>query len=173
MTRRRPHRLLILVVALVATSGGAATADVRPTAREGAAHAVPLFGPVVRVWDAPEDKPFAAGHRGVDVAAPLGTPVHASADGVVSFAGNVAGNRTVSVDHPDGVRTTYSFLEAIVAVQGGAVAAGDVVGTVGTGHPGLGLPPHVHLSARRGEVYFDPVTIYVGTSYTDLVELVA
>jgi murein DD-endopeptidase MepM/ murein hydrolase activator NlpD len=166
-------RSLLIVVIVLASVADGATADVRPTPREGAVHAVPLFGTVVRAWDAPEDRPFAAGHRGIDVAAPDDTPVRASAAGDVSFAGSVAGNRTVSIDHPDGVRTSYSFLGTIVAHRGDVVALGDVVGTVGTGHPSEGLPPHVHVSARRGETYFDPVEIYVGTSYADLVELVA
>jgi murein DD-endopeptidase MepM/ murein hydrolase activator NlpD len=173
MRARGPRRLAIVVAVLLASKVGAATADVRPTAREGAEHAVPLFGTVIHAWDAPEDEPFAAGHRGIDVAAPAGAPVRASAAGVVSFAGNVAGNRTVSVDHPDGVRTTYSFLGTIAAHRGDAVAGGDDLGTVGIGHPNEGVPPHVHLSARRGDVYFDPVEIYVGTSYSDLVELIA
>lgn len=169
----------VSLVALIAAAEPAvpapasAASEVRPTAREGAGHAVPLFGVAVRMWTAPEDAPFAAGHRGIDVAAPAGTPVRASGPGVVSFAGNVAGNRTVTVDHPDGVRTSYSFLGTIAAHRDDVVALGDVVGTVGTGHPNEGLPPHVHLSARRGETYVDPVPLYVGTSYADLVELAA
>jgi murein DD-endopeptidase MepM/ murein hydrolase activator NlpD len=165
--------LVAVIAAAVPAISAPASAEIRPTAREGAGHAVPLFGTTVRMWNAPEDQPFAAGHRGIDVAAPEGTPVRASGAGVVSFTGNVAGNRTVTVDHPDGVRTSYSFLGTIVAHRNDVVALGDVVGTVGAGHPNEGLPPHVHLSARRGETYFDPVQLYVGTSCADLVELVA
>jgi murein DD-endopeptidase MepM/ murein hydrolase activator NlpD len=166
---RRVAAAVLLVIAICVVPAGA---DVRAP-REGASHAVPLFGSLVRRWDAPEDRPFAPGHRGLDVAAAVGTPVRSSAPGVVSFAGSVAGNRTVSVDHPEGVRTTYSFLGTIEAHRGDTVALGDMLGTVGAGHPEDGLPSHVHLSARRSEVYFDPVEIYVGTSYSDLVELVA
>jgi murein DD-endopeptidase MepM/ murein hydrolase activator NlpD len=166
-------RAAIAVVLLIATSIPQASAEVRATPREGAPHAVPVGGELVAPWDAPEDRPFAPGHRGLDVAAPPGTPVRASAPGTVSFAGSVAANRTVSVDHAGGVRTSYSYLGTIDVGRGDVVALGDIIGTIGTGHPDDDLPPHVHLSARRSDVYFDPVELYVGTSYSDLVELVA
>jgi murein DD-endopeptidase MepM/ murein hydrolase activator NlpD len=166
---RRAVVLLLVASALVAPR---AAAELRPTAREGARHAVPLFGTVVHAWDAPDDNPFAAGHRGIDVAAPSGTPVRASAPGLVTFAGTVAGNRNVSVDHEGAIRTTYSFLASIAVKKGATVEQGDVVGTVGAGHPGSGLPPHVHLSARRDGVYFDPVWIYLGSSESDLLAIV-
>src|SRR5260370_925523 len=56
--------------------------------------------------------------------------------------------------------------------KGQRVLRGDGVGDVGPGR-GTSLPPNVHLSARRNNVYFDPLELYVGTSYADLVELVA
>src|ERR1700752_2724676 len=121
-----------LVAALVAgtlASTSATGADPMPRPREGAVHSVPLFGTVVRPYDAPEN-PFAPGHRGVDVGAPTGTAVMASVDGVVSFAGNVAGNLTVTVDHAGNVKTSYSFLGSIALKKGAHVLRGDVVGRV-------------------------------------------
>jgi murein DD-endopeptidase MepM/ murein hydrolase activator NlpD len=131
---------------------------------------VPLYGELVRVFDAPPN-PFAAGHRGVDVAASEGSPVRASAPGVVSFAGSVAGNLSVTIDHGGGLLTSYSFLGGTSVRRGAAVARGDVVGTVGRGHPTEGLPPHVHLSARRDGFYFDPLELYVGSGWSDLLSL--
>ncbi len=164
-------RLVAAVVASFAIALPAgATAD-QPIAREGASHAVPLYGELVRVYDAPED-PYAPGHRGVDVSAPLETPVRASAPGIVSFAGSVAGNRSVTVDHGNGLLTSYSYLGAISVTKGTPVEQGEIVGTVGAGHPGSSLPPHVHLSARRDGFYFDPMELYVGDSYSDLLSLV-
>lgn len=148
-----------------------ATAELRPTAREGADHAVPLYGELARVWTAPDDNPYAPGHRGLDVAAPVGSPVRASAPGVVSFAGNVAGNRSVTVDHGRGLVTSYSYLGEIKTTKGTVVALGDVVGTVDRGHADEDLPPHVHLSARRDGVYFDPIGLYIGISISDLISL--
>lgn len=61
------------------------------------------------------------------------------------------GNLTVSVDHGDGVKTSYSYLASINVKRGHHVSRGDVVGTSGRGHDDT-LPPHVHLSARRDGV---------------------
>ena len=160
-----------VVVSLLAMSPPAAAEDV-PQPRPGAEHAVPLYGELVRVFDAPED-PFAPGHRGVDVTAPTATPVRASAAGVVSFAGSVAGKLTVTVDHGGGLLTTYSFLGGTAVSRGTPVEGGEVVGSVGRGHTGSSLPSHVHLSARRDGLYFDPLELYLGDGYSDLLSLVA
>jgi murein DD-endopeptidase MepM/ murein hydrolase activator NlpD len=164
-------RKTALMLAVLAVFPTPATADEHPQPRPGATHAAPLYGEFVRPYDAPDDDPFAPGHRGIDIAAPAGSPVHASAGGRVSFAGNVAGNRSVTIEHPDGVRTSYSFLGTIAAKKDQSLEQGQVVGTIGPGHPNQGLPPHVHLSARRGELYFDPLELYVGDALADLISL--
>jgi murein DD-endopeptidase MepM/ murein hydrolase activator NlpD len=158
--------VLVAVLALAPVARGSEG----PGAREGASHAVPLYGELIRPYDAPES-PFAAGHRGADVAAPQGHPVRASADGVVTFSGSVAGNLSVSVEHADGSLSTYSYLGSALVGAGDPVTRGQPLGTVGAGHPGLGLPPHVHLAARRDGVYLDPLALYVGSSHADLVAL--
>ncbi|HVE92511.1 MAG TPA: M23 family metallopeptidase [Actinomycetota bacterium] len=170
---RRYPALSVATALMLALTASPATPAHAPAPRAGAAHAVPLHGDLIRPWDAPPDNPYAPGHRGVDVAAPAGTAVRASAAGVVGFAGNVAGNLTVSVDHGGGLRTTASYLGSLAVATGQPVTAGQVVGTSGAGHPGSELPPHVHLSARRDGVYFDPLELYVGSAYDDLVALVA
>lgn len=161
----------VVGVCLAIASDARAASEPTPTPREGAAYAVALFGALLRPYDAPDD-PYAPGHRGLDVAAPSGEPVRAAAAGVVAFAGNVAGNLTVSVDHPDGVRTTYSYLGTIGVVTGQTVAGGQALGTVGAGHPGSGAPPHVHLSVRRGGEYVDPLTLLVGVDLSSLLSVV-
>lgn len=160
---------LLLLAALVPATGRAD--DPAPRLRPGAHHAVPLYGELLRIYDAPDD-PYAPGHRGVDTGADRGTAVRASADGTVRFAGSVAGNRTVSVDHADGLVTSYSYLGSISVTEGQSVSRGQTIGTVGDGHPAQELPPHVHLSARRDGVYLDPLELYVGTSHADLLSLV-
>ena len=164
-------RLITIMLALSAPASAQGPAP-PPAPRIGTDFAVPLYGTLVRTYDAPLGDPYAPGHRGINVAAPIGTQVRASADGVVAFAGVVVGNRSVSIDHRHGVRTTYSYLETIVVRKNQRVARGDVVGTVGPGNDSS-LPPNVHLSARRNDVYFDPLELYVGSSYADLIELVA
>lgn len=167
-------RTTIVGLALVCSSlsgGPAEAADEGPQPRPGADHAVPLYGEVVAVYDAPPDDPYAPGHRGVDVSAPTGSPVRASAAGTVSFAGTVVDNLTVSVDHGDGLRTTYSYLGSRNVEAAMTVGRGDVIGTVGRGHDDS-LDPHVHLAARRDGAYFDPLELYLGSSYADLLRLV-
>ncbi len=165
-------RLCAVFVCVFTFAQPQAVAEDAPSPRPGADHAVALYGELVRVFDAPDD-PFAPGHRGVDVAAPTGSLVRASAAGVVSFAGSVAGNLTVTIDHGAGLLTTYSFLAQARVAKGAPVRRGDVVGTVGRGHTGSGFPPHVHLSARRDGFYFDPLELYVGEGYADLLSIVA
>ena len=61
---------------------------------------------VIRAFDKPEEN-WLPGHRGVDLALSVGSDVLAAGDGTVAFAGPVAGTPTISIDHSDGVRTTY------------------------------------------------------------------
>jgi murein DD-endopeptidase MepM/ murein hydrolase activator NlpD len=117
----------------------------------------PVDGPVLRPFEPPEG-PFGAGHRGIDIGAPVGTPVTAPADGVVAFAGTVAGALFVSVDHADGVRTTYSWLSSVDLRTGDAVVRGQVLARTGLGHPGVD-PSHLHFGARYAGAYLDPMLL--------------
>jgi peptidase M23-like protein/putative serine esterase DUF676 len=122
----------------------------------------PAGGRVVRGFEEPIGR-FDAGHRGLDIALPLGTPVRAAADGTVAFAGVVAGSLFVTVDHgaPFGrgrLETTYSFLSRIDVRSGSAVRAGDVIGASGAGHPGSNVPA-LHFGVRSGGRYVDPAPL--------------
>lgn len=129
----------------------------------------PVVGPVIRGFDPPETT-YGPGHRGIDIAAPFGTPVRAAQEGRVAFAGWVGGSLYVSIDHPDGVRTTYSWISAAGVQRGQAVARGEVIGSSGRGHPGAG-PPHLHFGARIGDVYIDPMILLGGGSVAGLIHL--
>ena len=88
------------------------------------------------------------------------TSVRASAAGTVVFAGPVAGSLHVTIRHADGVRTSYSFLQTVVAAVGAPVSAGDVVGTAGE---------HLHFGARVGDAYVDPAVLFsVATATVEL-----
>ena len=143
--------MLVLVVTLLAVPVSAAIevpdAKPAPPIPSLGSYAWPVSGPVIRGFEAPVG-PFGAGHRGIDVAAASGTPVRAAQAGVVAFAGRVAEDLHVSIDHPDGIRTSYAFLGSISVEQGAPVARGATVGTVGRGHPGGSAPPHLHFGAR-------------------------
>jgi len=72
----------------------------------------PVAGRVLRPFAEPIAT-YAAGHRGVDFAAPPGTPARAANDGTVAFAGDVAGSLHVVIAHAGGIRTSYSFLSRV------------------------------------------------------------
>jgi murein DD-endopeptidase MepM/ murein hydrolase activator NlpD len=119
----------------------------------------PLAGPppVTRAFEPPAG-PFGPGHRGVDLAAAAGAPVLAAGDGLVAFAGMVAGRPVVSIDHPGGLRTTYEPVDPTVAA-GKAVARGSPIGTLLAGHPGCPAAACLHWGVRRGETYLDPLAL--------------
>ena len=84
----------------------------------------PVTGPVIRGFDPPDD-PYGAGHRGIDIAAPVGTPVLAAEAGTVTFGGKVGGQLFVSVDHGGGLVSSYSWVSAL------RVRKNDVVCLIG------------------------------------------
>ncbi len=131
---------LIVVASIGATPEAAAFGSVRP---------VP--GPVVRGFDPPEQR-WNAGHRGVDLASPVGAQVRAAAGGRVSVAQVIAGRGVVTIVHGD-LRTTYEPVRASVRV-GEQLRAGDLIGTLQAGHCAAGC---LHFGLKRGEEYLDPL----------------
>jgi murein DD-endopeptidase MepM/ murein hydrolase activator NlpD len=87
-------------------------------------------------------------HTGVDYGARAGTPVRATADGVVISAGwNGGYGNMIEIQHPNGYSTRYAHLSRIAARRGVFVHQGDVVGYVGM--TGLATGPHLHYEVRR------------------------
>jgi murein DD-endopeptidase MepM/ murein hydrolase activator NlpD len=113
----------------------------------------PIHGPITRHFEQPPT-PYSAGHRGIDFGAPVGTTVVAAAAGTVAFAGAVGGSLFVSIDHPGGLRTTYSFLGAVLVKKGQVVSQGQVVARSGPG--ATGEKPNLHFGLRSGADYLDP-----------------
>ncbi|SDM50885.1 M23 family metallopeptidase [Actinomyces ruminicola] len=108
------------------------------------------FDPPAVVWG--------AGHRGVDLALAAGSQVLAAADGTVAFAGMVAGRPVVSIDHADGIRTTYEPVDPCVRA-GDVVARGQVIGTLQAGHRADGADA-LHWGARTGpKAYVNPLRL--------------
>ncbi|MFI9582549.1 M23 family metallopeptidase [Streptomyces sp. NPDC052236] len=115
---------------------------------------------VVRGWEPPSSA-YGPGHRGVDLAAPPGTPVRATGPGRVSFAAVVAGRGVLSLTlartgEPP-LRTTYEPVRPLLPVGAKAVA-GQVVATVtaGPSHCGAGC---LHWGLLRGSEYLDPLSL--------------
>jgi len=134
-----------------------------PAPRAGAALAgdAPVYLPPVRppmgvvtdrFW--PPPNPYAAGNRGLDYATVPGATIVASAAGVVVFAGQVGGALHVTVAHPDGLRTSYSFLARLLVTSGQAVEAGQPVGRAGAIF-------HFGVRDAAGH-YLDPEQLFAG-----------
>lgn len=111
-------------------------------------YSIRRFHPVLKIWRA---------HNGVDFAAPAGTPVHATADGVVQFAGvqGAYGNLIV-LRHANGLSSRYGHLKTIAAAArpGQIVKQGDLLATVGM--TGLATGPHLHYELRDADRPVDP-----------------
>jgi murein DD-endopeptidase MepM/ murein hydrolase activator NlpD len=151
---------LLLVLTAAATLAGPRTAwAAPPPALWVSLWAWPLAGApeVTRPFD-PPPTPYAAGHRGVDLNGGAGQPVLAAGDGVVVFAGLVAGRPVVSVEHAGGLRTTYEPVQPGVAA-GQVVARGSPLGVLVTGHAGCPDEACLHWGLRRERVYLDPLSL--------------
>lgn len=94
-------------------------------------------------------------HEGLDIAAPIGTPVRAVAQGKVVFVGYVSGyGRIVTIDHGSGLVTRYAHLSRTSVSQGQTVVTGQVIGYVGDS--GYATGPHVHFEVRLDGEAKDP-----------------
>jgi murein DD-endopeptidase MepM/ murein hydrolase activator NlpD len=154
----RTRLLLVAVLVPALLAPVPAVAEPSPVV-PAAAWAWPLPGtPAVTRDFEPPAGPYGPGHRGVDLAAAPGAAVLAAGDGVVAFAGMVAGRPVVSIDHPGGLRTTYEPVDPSVAA-GQAVARGSPIGTLLAGHPGCSAAACLHWGVRRGETYLDPLAL--------------
>lgn len=95
-------------------------------------------------------------HEGLDVGAPYGTPVHAPADGIVTFSGEKAGfGKFVQVDHGYGIETIYAHNQSLSVRAGQKVKRGNLLAAVGnTGHS---TGPHLHYEVRVNGIAVDPL----------------
>ncbi len=98
-------------------------------------------------------------HTGIDIQAPVGTPVFASKSGI-AFCGNVPTGygKYVMIYHPDGLVTQYSHLSAWCVYSTQGVRGGDLIGFVGkTGNARNKLiAPHLHFEIRKDGEALDP-----------------
>jgi murein DD-endopeptidase MepM/ murein hydrolase activator NlpD len=162
------RRLLALCCLSLVLCAAAAIAAA-PAASASGSWTWPVLGPVIRGYD-PPDSPYGSGHRGIDIAAVVGTTVVSSAPGTVSFAGPVGGGLFVSVDHGAGVVSSYSFLSVVDVRKGDVVAEGAPVGRTGAGHPGM-TPAHLHFGVRVDGAYADPMSYLRPAGVASLIRL--
>jgi murein DD-endopeptidase MepM/ murein hydrolase activator NlpD len=94
-------------------------------------------------------------HEGMDFAAETGSPVLATADGVVTFAGKYGGyGNMIEIDHQNGLMTRYAHNHANHVQVGQRVTRGQVIGLVGA--TGITTSTHLHYEVRRDGVAIDP-----------------
>ena len=87
-------------------------------------------------------------HQGIDIAAPVGTPIWAAASGTVDYAGwNDGGyGNMVDIRHPDGTITRYGHLSAIYVKEGQSIGQSQVIAAMGS--TGFSTGPHLHFEVR-------------------------
>lgn len=97
-------------------------------------------------------------HPGIDIAVPVGSTVRAAGGGIILQTGeHEAYGRFVLLEHPDGYQSMYGHLSRILAVQGAAVAAGEVIAR--SGNTGRSTAPHLHFEIRLNGISIDPETL--------------
>ena len=114
------------------------------------------FHPILKKWKA---------HKGTDFGAPMGTPVHVTADGIVAVAGQETGyGNVVIVRHGKTFSTVYAHLSRFAPAlhAGTRVQQGDVIGFVGM--TGWATGPHLHYEFRVDNVPHNPVTVALPTA---------
>ena len=98
-------------------------------------------------------------HRGVDFAASSGTPIYATADGVVTHSGWHSGyGRLIKIQHEFGIETRYAHLSRLKAKVGQRVSRGDRIGAMGSSGRATGV--HLHYEVRVGDKAVNPM-IYI------------
>lgn len=101
-------------------------------------------------------------HKGVDYAAPSGTPIKATGDGKIVFRGRKGGyGNVVILKHGTRYSTLYGHMSRFASGQrnGSSVRQGEVIGYVGS--TGLATGPHLHYEFRVNDVHVNPLTVKI------------
>lgn len=116
----------------------------------GSLTGLPLSGPITAVFGSTSIPQHAAGHTGVDIAAPVGTAILAPAPGAVLSAGPSTGpfGAYVLLRHAGGFQSLYAHLSEVAVREGETVRAGALVGRVGL--TGLTTGAHLHWGLGEG-----------------------
>ncbi len=115
-------------------------------------------------------EPGARQHKGVDIAAPKGTGVYATAEGRVTEIGyDPAGyGNFIEMRHPNGMTTLYAHLSRVDVGSGDAIAPGARIGLVGS--TGYSTGPHLHFEVRRNGGQINPAKV-IGRTFQAKVSL--
>ena len=107
----------------------------------------------------------AAMHAGIDLAGPSGTPIHATADGIVSTAGYNSGGygNLVKIDHGRGIETRYGHMSKMTVRAGERVTRGQLIGRMGS--TGRSTGSHLHYEVRIDGRAVNPIPFMKSTDY--------
>ncbi|PIS30658.1 MAG: hypothetical protein COT43_01400 [Candidatus Marinimicrobia bacterium CG08_land_8_20_14_0_20_45_22] len=98
-------------------------------------------------------------HYGIDISAPIGTSVFATADGIIEFAGPFGGfGQVVRIDHGYGYTTLYAHLSRMSVNPGQVVKRGQKIGEIGS--TGRSTGPHLHYEVHQYKIYKNPLDYY-------------
>ncbi|KQO08232.1 M23 family metallopeptidase [Sphingomonas sp. Leaf242] len=101
---------------------------------------------------------FTRMHKGLDIGAPYGSPIHAMTDGIVTFAGRTGGyGNFVKLVHGGGMASGYGHMSRIAVTSGTRVRAGQVIGYVGS--TGMSTGPHLHWEVWKNGAAINPRTV--------------
>jgi murein DD-endopeptidase MepM/ murein hydrolase activator NlpD len=156
----QPGKLLFVLTA------GAPAADLPAEAASGPVAAENGARPTLRwplttirvVIGSPFGTRWGKAHQGIDLPAPIGTPVFAAADGRVVYAGSgIRGyGNLVVLKHPGDLLTVYAHNSVLLVSEGQAVHVGDRIALVG--QSGHATGPHLHFEVRTGQIPRDPMS---------------
>jgi murein DD-endopeptidase MepM/ murein hydrolase activator NlpD len=157
----QPGKLVFVLTALPLPADLAAGDQPRPGATEGGPRPITLRWPLTTikvVVGSPFGSRWGKSHQGIDLPAPIGTPVFAAADGRVVYAGNgIRGyGNLVVLKHPGDLLTVYAHNSVLLVSEGQAVRAGDRIALVG--QSGHATGPHLHFEVRTGQIPRDPMS---------------
>ncbi len=103
-------------------------------------------------------------HKGIDLSSPIGTPIYATADGVVSRADWFSSyGLYISLDHGASLETRYGHLSRLNVAEGQTVRKGDLIGYVGT--TGRSTGPHLHYEVRIAGTAVNPIPYMQGEAW--------
>jgi len=103
-------------------------------------------------------------HAGVDIPGPVGTPIYATADGIVSHADRQGGyGNLVEINHGKGIATRYGHLSKILVSDGARVTRGQLIALMGS--TGRSTGPHLHYEVRMDGHAVNPVPFLTTADY--------
>jgi len=125
---------------------------------QGVPHVIPADGGLITSGFGYRADPFTGGgafHPGLDFKGAYGAPIHAAAEGRVSFVGQIRGyGNVVEISHGNGLLTRYAHMSKTMATTGEQVKAGDVIGAIGS--TGRSTGPHLHFEVRINNSVVNP-----------------